>query len=282
MIILKNNNLTIKIDEKGAELKSILCNGIENMWDGNPEIWNNTAPLLFPICGSLKNNKYIYEGKEYFLEKHGYAKNTIFDIELLTETKVVLIHKSNNETRRHFPFNYEFRVIYTIENSSIKIEYNVLNTSNKTMYFSIGSHEGYATPEGIEEYDIIFSKNETLDSMSIYDGRISPKTRSILNNSNILPLREMLFEPGSLIFKNLNSNSVVLRNRKTGRALQVEFDFAKYFIIWHKPDANFICLEPWAGLTDMVDSSYDIKEKEGIMALDSRKNYIAKHIITIL
>lgn len=282
MIILKNSKLAVKIDEKGAELKSILCNGIENMWDGNPEIWGNTAPFLFPICGSLKDNKYIYNGIEYTLEKHGYAKNTIFDIELLTETKVILIHKSNDETKKHFPFDYELKVIYTIENYSIKIEYNVLNTSNKTMYFSIGSHEGYATPEGIDEYDIIFSQNETLDSLSICNGRISPKTRPILDNSNILPLREMLFEPGSLIFKNLNSNSVVLRNRKTGRALQVEFDYAQYFIIWHKVGANFICLEPWAGLTDMIDSSYDIKEKEGIMKLDSGKDYSAKHIITIL
>lgn len=282
MIILKNSKLAVKIDEKGAELKSILCNGIENMWDGNPEIWGNTAPFLFPICGSLKDNKYIYNGIEYTLEKHGYAKNTIFDIELLTETKVILIHKSNDETKKHFPFDYELKVIYTIENYSIKIEYNVLNTSNKTMYFSIGSHEGYATPEGIDEYDIIFSQNETLDSLSICNGRISPKTRPILDNSNILPLREMLFKPGSLIFKNLNSNSVVLRNRKTGRALQVEFDYAQYFIIWHKVGANFICLEPWAGLTDMIDSSYDIKEKEGIMKLDSGKDYSAKHIITVL
>lgn len=282
MITLKNHNLTVNIDENGAEIKSIFCNGIENMWDGNPEIWNNSAPVLFPICGSLKDNKYIYDGKEYTLEKHGYAKNTIFDIELLTETKVIFLHKSTNETKKCFPFDYEFRVVYEIEKSCVKIEYNILNTSNKTMYFSTGSHEAYSTPEGIEAYDIIFSKNENLESMSIYNGLISTETKPVLKDNNILPLCEKYFEKGSLIFKNLNSDSIVLRNRKTGRALKIEFDYAQYFIIWHKPNANFICLEPWAGLTDMVDSSYEIKEKEGIIALTSGKDYIARHTITVL
>ena len=30
------------------------------------------------------------------------------------------------------------------------------------MWFSVGGHDGFATPEGIEEYDIIFDKKETL------------------------------------------------------------------------------------------------------------------------
>jgi hypothetical protein len=41
------------------------------------------------------------------------------------------------------------------------------------------------------------------------------------------------------------------------------------FGIWTKIDAPFICLEPWAGYSDVRATSGKIEEKEGIQKLDS-------------
>ena len=150
------------------------------------------------------------------------------------------------------------------------------------MYFSIGSHEGYYTPDGIEDYDVIFDQNETLDTSALYGNLLADKTRRILKDSNTLALYEKYFAIDALVFKNIKSRSAVLRNRKNGKAIKVDFGFAKYFLIWHKPSAPFICLEPWSGIPDMVGSDYDIAKKEGIISLDAAKTYTAEHTITVL
>ena len=53
MITLQNQQLTVKIDELGAQLHSIKRqdNGIEYLWQGDPASWNRQAPILFPFVG---------------------------------------------------------------------------------------------------------------------------------------------------------------------------------------------------------------------------------------
>ena len=83
MITLSNEKITVKINELGAEIRSILCDGKEIMWGGDPAIWSGTAPIMFPICGGLKEDKYLYKGNEYILTKHGFAKLSVFELKSL-------------------------------------------------------------------------------------------------------------------------------------------------------------------------------------------------------
>ncbi len=282
MITLKNKSITLQINELGAEMKSLSANGREYLWNSNPDVWASSCPLMFPICGGLKDGKYIFDGTEYTLPKHGYAKNTLFEVESATDTTAVFLHKSNNETKEHFPFDYELRLIYTLDGNSVRIEYKVDNKSDKTMYFSIGSHEGYYTPEGIEDYDVVFPQNETLNAYVLYGNLLSDQQLPIIKDTNILPLYDKYFTVDALVFKDLKSRSAMLRNRKTGKAVKIDFDYAPYFLLWHKPNAPYICLEPWAGVQDIVGSSYDITQKEGILSLEAGKTYLAEHTITIV
>ena len=64
MITLKNKDLTVTVNELGAELKSVRCDGMEYLWNGDPAFWSGTAPMLFPICGTLKEDRFTYQGKE--------------------------------------------------------------------------------------------------------------------------------------------------------------------------------------------------------------------------
>lgn len=282
MITLQNNKIQVKINELGAELKSVICNGTEYIWQALSEIWGKSSPLLFPICGGLKDNKYIFEGKEYTLPKHGFVSEALFSVEYADDEKAVFLHKSNDETKKCFPFDYELRVIYTLKDTALTVTYQVDNLSDGTMYFSIGAHEGYYTPEGIEDYDIVFPEPETLNTYAVYGGLLSNETFPIIKDSNTLPLYEKYFTIDALLFKDIKSRSAILRNRKTGRGIKLDFGFAPYFLIWHKPNAPYICLEPWAGLPDVIGSDYDITKKEGILSLNRGQTYHAQHTITIL
>ena len=282
MITIKNNYITAKINEIGAELKSLVYNDTEYIWEGKSEVWAGSCPLLFPICGGLKNDKYILNGKEYTLEKHGYARFKTFEVESKTDSSVVFLHKSDMESKERFPFEYELRVIYTLCDKTLKVDYSVKNLSDNTMYFNIGSHEGYYTPEGIEDYDVIFPQNETLNSYVLYGNLLSNQQLPIIKDQNYIPLYDKYFTVDALVFKDLKSKSATLRNRKTGKAVKVDFPDAKYFLLWHKPNSPYMCLEPWDGVQDIVGSSYDIQKKEGINSLNAGKEYIYTHSITII
>ena len=282
MIKLKNEFLTVTINEKGAEIKSIVYGGTEYIWEGRPDAWASSCPLLFPICGGLKDDKYTLDGREYTLEKHGFVRKKTFEVENKTETSASFLSRSDSETKKSFPFDYELRVIYTLSGKSVKIDYSVKNTGGGTMYFNIGSHEGYSTPEGIEEYDVVFEQNETLESVVLDGNLLSNKRLPVIKNSCVLPLDDKYFEVDALVFDKLNSRSVTLENRKDGRALKVDFPDDKYFLLWHKHGAPYICLEPWNGIPDRAGSSYDITQKEGITVLGAKGEYKHTHSITII
>lgn len=282
MITIKNEYLKAEINELGAELRSLKSENSEYIWEAKPEVWAGACPLMFPICGGLKDDKYILDGKEYTLQKHGYIRFKTFEVESKTDSSAVFLHKSDAETKESFPFDYELRVIFTLTGKTLKIDYSVKNLSDKTMYFNIGSHEGYATPEGIEDYDVIFPENETLNAYVLYGNLLSDQQLPIIKDQNYIPLYDKYFTVDALVFKDLKSKSATLRNRKTGRAVRVDFPDAKYFLLWHKPNAPYMCVEPWNGVQDIVGSSYDITEKEGITALCSGKEFNYTHSINII
>ena len=215
-------------------------------------------------------------------EKHGYIRFKTFEVESKTDSSVVFLHKSDDETKQKFPFDYELRVFFTLEEKTLKIDYSVINKTNKTMYFNIGSHEGYATPEGIEDYDVLFPQNETLNAYVLYGNLLSNQQLPIIKDQNYLPLYDKYFTVDALVFKDLKSKSATLRNRKTGKAIRVDFPDAKYFLLWHKPNAPYMCVEPWNGVQDIVGSSYDITEKEGITVLPGSEEFKYTHSITLI
>ena len=282
MITLENSVAKVMINELGAEPKSFVCDGVQYLWEGRIEVWGASAPLMFPICGGLKDDSFTYRGKKYTLEKHGYARFKRFEVESASKTEAVFLHRSDEETLESFPFEYELRVKYTLDGKTLKVVYTVSNKGEDTMYFNIGSHEGYYTPEGIEDYDVIFPEEETLDAYVLYGNLLSYQRLPIIKQSRVLPLYDKYFTVDALVFKDLHSRSAILRNRKSGKAVNIDFPDSPYFVLWHKQYAPYICVEPWNGIQDPVDSDGDITKKEGITALEAGKSFTHTHAITVI
>ena len=281
MLYLSNGIISAEISELGAELKSLKKDGFEYIWCGDARVWGNTAPVLFPILCALKDGKYILDGKTYEMTKHGFVRDKEFTVESMSDTSVTLFCRDNEATLKVYPFSFEFRVIFTLIDNSLKVEYKVNNKNDREMYFSVGAHEAYATPEGIEDYDIIFPNKEDLETVLLAGGLLQNSTRTIGKNTEYLPLYDKYFMLDTLIFRNLRSRELILKNRKTDRAVRVEFPNCDYLAFWHKPSAGYICIEPWSGLPDRADTDQDIKTKEGIITLAPRSEYSNIHTITI-
>ena len=280
MVTLKSNELTAIISEKGAEIQSVKSNnGTEFMWCGDEKVWSGRAPILFPICGKLKEDRFEYNGKEYSLPIHGFASTSEFFVEYSDDTKAVFLLKSNEETLACYPFEFEFRVIFELKSNELTVTYNVQNKTDGEMLFSVGGHEAYSCPEGIEEYDVIFEKHETLNSHFVEGDIISRDTISILENKNILPLKKKFFETDALIFFEIASRKATLKQRNGSRRIELSFPNHEFFLIWTKPEGDYICLEPCCGVGDIVGSDYNLSNKKGIRKLNKSEEFNAVHTI---
>lgn len=282
MITLKNGNAVLKINELGAEMKSFVVNGVEYLWLGDPEIWDKSAPNLFPMAGAMKDDKYIFDGKEYNMPKHGFAKAMMFEVESVTEDTATFLLTANEQTKTCYPFDFEFRVCYKLNSDNVVVDYKVTNPSDETIWFSVGSHDAFATPEGFDKYDIIFPEEETLDNYLLYGSIIGDETNNIIKNSKKLVLSNDLFDVDSLVFKNIKSRYCHLVNRKTGRGVRLDYADATYMVIWALIDGPYICIEPWYGVPDHINSNYDITKKEGIEKLNAGETFSRTRVITAI
>lgn len=278
-LTIANEYIRVTISAQGAQMQSIIKDGKELLWEGDPAVWSGQAPVLFPICGGLKDDKYVFEGKEYTLKKHGFARNSEFEVETQEPERAVFLLRADEERLGQYPFACEFRVIYSLDKTKINVEYNVKNLSGKDMYFSFGAHEAYACPEGIEDYSVIFEVPEELNSNILNGNLLEYETVHIGSDVKELPLKYEYFAVDALVFLNLKSRKATLKNRKTGKEITVTFDGADYFLLWTKPGGKYICLEPWCGIQDFVDSDYDITKKPGIRKLSPDSVYAWKHSI---
>lgn len=279
---ISNSTLKASINHLGAELFSIKDNqGKEYIWEGNPDFWGKHSPVLFPIVGTLKNNTYTINDKEYNLPRHGFAREMEFELIEKAENRAVFSLKHSEETLKKYPFQFELQLIYTLNESSLELEYKVINKGPEKLPFSIGAHPAIALPNNFEDYALEFEKEENLKYYLLENDLISSKTKILESNHKIVPLNYELFKNDALIFKTLESNSLtILENSKP--YVKVDFKDFPSLGLWTKENAPFVCIEPWLGYSDTDKNSGNLYEKEGILTLEENKNFSAKFTITIL
>ncbi|OXE99144.1 galactose mutarotase-like enzyme [Flavobacterium araucananum] len=279
---ISNSTLTASINHSGAELFSLKDNqNKEYIWEGNPDFWGKHSPILFPIVGTLKNNTYTIDGKEYQLPRHGFARDMEFQLIDKTEKRAVFSLQSTPETVKKYPFEFELQLIYTLKDTSLNIEYKVFNKGDIKMPFSIGAHPAIALPENFENYALKFEKEEVLKYYLLENDLISDRTKILETTNNQVALNYQLFENDALIFKTLESNSLtILENSKP--YIKVTFDDFPSLGIWTKEQAQFVCIEPWLGYSDTAKNSGDLYEKEGILILEAHQTFNSKFTINIL
>ena len=282
MITISNEFLTATFSELGAELKSLKCEGKEYIWHGDPAFWSGSAPVLFPICSGLKDDEFILEGKTYSMPKHGFAKGETFVVDEIKTDRVVFLLSSENCPKDNYPFEYEFRIVYALVGKKINIEYKIDNLTDGDMYFSVGAHEGYYCPEGFENYEIVFEKKENLDAYQLVGPLLSFDTKNYGKDTNTLQLDGSIYENDCFIFKNLNSKSLILRNKTTDQKVKVEFEGFPYLLIWTVPNAPYVCIEPWCGITDNLNTTKQISEKEGIEKIEKNGSFYRLHSLEII
>jgi galactose mutarotase-like enzyme len=283
MFFIENQQLKISIHPKGAELQGLYHKGhqLDYLWNGDAAFWGKHSPLLFPIVGTLKDNLYYYQGKAYSLPRHGFARDRVFEAESQAADSITFLLRSDESTRVVYPFDFELRVIYRLTAEGMSTTYQVKNPADRStvggqspLYFSVGGHPAFKVPvvpdTAYNDYYLEFDKAETLPRWPISkDGLIEREPQPLLRDSRTLSLTKDLFATDALVFKHPVSSGIALRSSRTERGLRMDFPGFRYLGIWAAPNADFVCIEPWCGIADPVESDQQLVNKEGINRLES-------------
>lgn len=270
-ITIQDGVLSATVETFGAELKSLHRSdlNIEYLWQGNPAIWSDSAPFLFPVVARQLDDSYILDGKEYRMPMHGFAKAREFTVCAQTDNSVTMYFTEDEETLGWYPFRFRVYAIFTVSDGSLKVTRRVENCNDAVMPYSLGEHPGYNVPltagEELSDYELVFSKPEDMERWYLDDEIICGAEPGI--NGTILPVTTSMFYRGALIFKAPASDTVTLRSRKSERGVQVTVADFGYLGIWAKPAAPYVCIEPWNGLASSQWSSRNLLDKEGIRLL---------------
>lgn len=270
---IESQGYVAAISELGAELVSLQDpTGEEYMWSGDAKFWTGRAPILFPVIGRMKHGGYTLDGQRYEIPKHGLVRKKPWQQMGQTADSVTFNTQWDAETLKQYPFNYELKAHFQLQGAQLTVSYTVINHGANEMLFSLGSHPAFALPlskgEGLDQWSVVFSEPETLDRQLLDGGLIGENpVAKFLDQSRTIPLSETLFDQDSLIFFNIQSQRLDLVHAQHGRRLSLYTGGAPDLGIWAKPAAPYVCLEPWFGYDDPVNTSGDFRAKPGLITL---------------
>lgn len=281
---LTSDALVLNVNSKGAELCSIKNKeGYEYLWQGDPEIWPRQAPVLFPIVGKLKDNRYRFGDNTYTLPQHGFARDSEFSLVNQGPQELSFELSSDQNSRAVFPFDFNLKLRYVLKNNILLCSYEVKNTGDGPLYFSLGAHPGFniSRPKHKGEHFpyLEFEKNELLLS-ALSAGLLSGEKHRLGLSENRLFIHPELFKNDALVMEGGQTEALSLYLDAEGRRITLSCSGWPYFGIWSKPhprDATlkFLCLEPWYGVADSINHDGQLKNKNGILNLEAGKTFEA-------
>ncbi len=283
-IKLRCGGASAVILDKGAELRSLNLSGKEIMWRADPAFWGKSSPVLFPMIGNLRGGKTVIEGREHSITKHGFARDNVFAYEQLSDSSAVFTFRSDEETKKSYPFDFTLKLHYTLTADSLTVLYTVTNDGAGEMPFCIGAHPAFACPneEGAQftDYRLVFADKETVNSpvMNLETRMWGDHDRvERLNCSDEFRLAYPLFDNDCVYFDSITSKSVKLLSDRSGQGVKVSWEGFETLGVWtpdHK-NAPFVCIEPWCGCDDYDTDDGVFAHKRGIQTAGSgeTKNY---------
>ena len=285
---ISNEYLELVVSSKGAEKQSLISKQTNiNYLRDVDGFWNRKAPLLFPIVGKLRDLKTFINNKEYSMNQHGFVRDQEFELYSQTENKLVLVNSYSEETLKMYPFKYKVYVTYTLNGKQLDTEFKVVNEDYQVIPFNYGGHPGFRVPlyenETFEDYKIVFEKEENFDAPTVM---LENGTLNFVNTVKYEKVKELqlnykYFEIDAIVNPKIKSQSVKLVN-KDNKGIKFDFIGFPSLAIWTKPNAPFVCLEPWIGYADHHDSNYQFIEKDNMQFLNPECEAKATYSITVL
>ena len=286
--VLENEMTRVVINEEGAEVSSFILKeeNLEYIWKGDPEFWGRQAPVLFPFVGRLKNDTYSYQGKSYPMSQHGFARDKTFILEESTDSTAVFLLTSDAETLEVYPFEFELRIRYDLNEKSLTVGYEVTTLSDE-MYFGIGGHPAFNVPlvedTKFGSYYVHFAPSKSRFLLPLKGPYVNLEEKTLAQTNTSIQLNRELFKNDAMILETKGENAFSILSDKTKHGITLFYENLPFVGIWspYEKEAPFVCIEPWAGIADTTDATGNIEEKMGMNHLLKGEVFTGQYMITI-
>ena len=295
IIKLENDNFTTEISTKGAELQSLVrkSDGMDIIWRGDKNVWGNHAPILFPFVARCWGEYFMIDGKKCeYTRNHGFARDLEWKCTFQSEDSATFELTQSEETLYRFPYSFCLKTEYRLTEKGIDWKITVKNTDKKAFKFGLGTHAAFSlNGNKAEDFVVEFEKKEALtavcctpDCFLVTDkDKKKPVTKPYgEKEAGIVPVTSAGFGNGHL-FTNITSDWVGLRNLRDGSIIKIQTKGFPYCMLWQntKGEPQFVCLEPWHGVTDSENSDHLWENKIGMNDLAPEKEFVCEQNIWV-
>lgn len=278
---IENEKLKISVNSLGAELCSVICkeDGVEHIWEGDPDCWRGQAPILFPYAGRVPGGQFSVSGQVFEGKPHGFARNFEHTMVRCESNILVMQLKSTPETFALWPFGFRLESTFLLDGDTLHHTLRVENTGQEAITFGIGFHPGFAIPfDGAHTYKDYVLRFEKLESPLCLDtscgGLLSGKTYYLGKNVQEIPIDEQLFANDSHLMTGLHSKTLGIYEKDSSRGVICTIGNAPYNLIWSAPGApRFVCIEPWQSTPSPADGDITWENKPAAACLAPGETY---------
>jgi aldose 1-epimerase len=253
----------------------VLQNGPREMLWAHPKFASGTespsgsgVPLLFPFPGRIGKARFLFGGREYFLESgdrfgnaiHGFVYNRPWRAVEQSVNRVCGEFKASHDDQTvlaHWPGDFRIRVSYTIEGLKLTTRIECENTGTGPLPYGLGTHAYFRLPlsDGADPE----TTEITVPATQVWEARDQLPTGRLLptdGNSDLSSAQPLSGRSFDTYFTDLHPSeagiiTTTLADPQSGRRLVQTFshDFTQC-VVYTPAHREAICLEPYTCVPD--------------------------------
>lgn len=256
---------------QGASLQELKINDVSVIKDLTPITYDKSfaSSILFPFSNRIKDGKYSFQNVDYQTEinelernnaLHGFVYDKEFQIvkqHLETEKASIVLEYSETELAKGFPFTYKIQLEYILENNSLELKAQIVNTSNSEFPFTLGWHP-YFNSSNLNNSYLKFDSSKRV----IFDDQMIAKGAAKITDSEYFELKNKKLD--DCFYLNTDLVEFVTPNYRLELTSSEENSFLQ---VYTPPKRNVIAIEPTTGISDSFNN------KIGLKTLGSKEKY---------
>ena len=218
-------------------------------------------PFLFPTCGRLERGGtpgvYLYDGRLYQLPSHGFGPRLPWKVMEASEpNELTLMLQHTAETFENYPFEFEVRLRYRMENDALVCEQFYRNNGSRTMPYYAGFHPYFLTPgaaQGKEQVTLDYRPTRRL----VYNQTLT----DLVGEGDLPRLPVSVCEPTineilTLVGEDKETRLVMPDGLTVHMAAEGvnDPDLFPYIQLYTIPEKPFFCVEPWMGFPNALNT----------------------------
>ncbi len=284
-IVIENEFLIVQIEKKGAQLHRIFHKQTESeiLWRGDSAYWLNRSPVMFPVNVRFKDERFSYKGMEYEMPRMGLAVISDFAVQSKNKQEASFVLKSNQETKRFYPFDFRFKLSYQLDKNKLVNKFTVENKGIDTMYFALGGHPGFNCPfengRDRSAYQYVFEQELEIDRIEISNSLVQENHIPFLKNESTLRLDDQRIPNGGMFVKNIENKKIGIGHVGESPFVTVDLGDFPNVNLWSPPGMPFACIEPMVSHHDVENAPIEIEKKSHLVKLPPGERKVYKYII---